>query len=163
MRNRKGFTLVELMVVAVIVAILASVAIPMMRGNTERAIATECEAALGSIRSAMRVLYAEKSAYNTSGLEVDPTIVSGGVAGDDDNVPGFKARNGDIPGDLDGTYFSEDCYTITNLEAHDFEVSCDWTKSVSSGSESQITPKAADVSSISKVTKIDSYGRITTE
>ena len=51
-KSRKaGFTLVELMVVAIIVAILAAVAIPLMSGNRTRAMATEAETALGTIRT----------------------------------------------------------------------------------------------------------------
>ena len=63
-KNKAGFTLVELMVVAVIVAILAAVAIPLMSANKNRAIMTEAEAALGTIRSALRAQYAETGAYN---------------------------------------------------------------------------------------------------
>ena len=39
--RKAGFTLVELMVVAIIVAILAAVSIPLMSGNKRRAAATE--------------------------------------------------------------------------------------------------------------------------
>ena len=54
--NRAGFTLVELMVVAVIVAILAAVAIPLMSANKTRAMATEAEAGCGTIRTAFRAM-----------------------------------------------------------------------------------------------------------
>ena len=64
--NKAGFTLVELMVVAVIVAILAAVAIPLMSANKKRAISTEAESALGTIRSALRAQYAETGAYNVT-------------------------------------------------------------------------------------------------
>jgi prepilin-type N-terminal cleavage/methylation domain-containing protein len=94
-RNNKGFTLVELMVVAIIVAILAAVAIPLMSANKRRAIATEAEAGCGSIRTAMRIHYAEFAAYPASTANVT-------------NLVGIGS------GDLDGTYFSEGDYSIAN-------------------------------------------------
>ena len=66
--RKNGFTLVELMVVAVIVAILAAVAIPLMSGNKKRAMCSEAEAALGTIRSQLRAQYAETKDYTKSAL-----------------------------------------------------------------------------------------------
>ncbi len=104
-RTRKsGFTLVELMVVAVIVAILAAVAIPLMSGNKRRAMATEAEAALGSIRTALRAMYAETKAYNR-----DPnggTILAGTSC---TNIPGVTAE------DLEGKYFKPGDYRIASI------------------------------------------------
>jgi len=94
-KNNSGFTLVELMVVAIIVAILAAVAIPLMTANKKRAVATEAEAGCGTIRTAMRIYYAEHNAYPTG--SVTKAV----------NLTGIGA------GDLDGTYFSEGCYTYT--------------------------------------------------
>ena len=85
-RNNKGFTLVELMVVAIIVAILAAVSIPLMTANKRRAIATEAEAGWGTVRTAVRVYYAEHNSYPTG-------AVSAAV------LTGIGAN------DLDGTYF----------------------------------------------------------
>lgn len=96
-RNRKGFTLVELMVVAIIVAILAAVAIPLMTANKKRAIATEAEAGCGTIRTALRIYYAEHSTYPTGITSAAATTLTG--IGD---------------GDLDGTYFSQECYTFSS-------------------------------------------------
>ncbi len=52
--NKQGFTMVELLVVLVIVAILAAVATPIYIGNTNRAKASEAVAVMSQIRQAMR-------------------------------------------------------------------------------------------------------------
>ncbi len=54
MRNTKGFTMVELLVVLVIVAILAAVATPLFIQNTKRAKASEAIATMGLMRQALR-------------------------------------------------------------------------------------------------------------
>jgi len=63
MKKSKGFTLVELIIVIVIVGILSIVAVPIYRGYTKKAIATEAKALLGSIATAQRVYYAEFGNY----------------------------------------------------------------------------------------------------
>lgn len=95
--SKKGFTLVELMVVAIIVAILAAVAIPLMTANVKRAKATEAEAGCGSVRTALRVYYAEKGAYPASGAAT--------------TIPGVGAN------DLDGVYFSTPDYAFVSAGA----------------------------------------------
>lgn len=155
LNNRKGFTLIELMVVAIIVAILAVVAIPLMRGNTERAIATECESALGSIRSAMRAYYAEHGNYSLPGVgtSYEAVIQSGSSM-----VPGFNPRVTGKPGDLDGTYFSEDCYEIQVPTADTFDARCVWG---SSDNTSTFTPRAADAAGTDNTTSINEIGEFT--
>ena len=59
MESRKGFTLVELMVVILIVSILAGVAIPLMQGRINSAKWSEANAAAGTIRTAIRAYFAE--------------------------------------------------------------------------------------------------------
>jgi prepilin-type N-terminal cleavage/methylation domain-containing protein len=90
-KNKKsGFTLVELMVVAIIVAILAAVAIPLMSGNKGRAAATEAQAGCSTIATAVRMNLVEGDAFET-------TI---------NNLPGIN------DGDLDGNYFDHTGYSI---------------------------------------------------
>ncbi len=73
--RKKGFTLIELMVVVIIIGILAAVAVPIFRGQTKRAIASEGEALLGSVRTAELVYYSEHGSYldvSNGGGEDDP-------------------------------------------------------------------------------------------
>ena len=63
MKDIRGFTLVELMITIVIVGVLASVAIPLYQANVKRAKGAEADATMGSIRTALRVYYAENTAY----------------------------------------------------------------------------------------------------
>ncbi len=116
--NKKMFTLVELMVVAIMVAILAAVAIPLMTGNVKRAIATEAEAALGTIRSNLRAIYAETRDYTDDGNE-------GTISAGDDciDIPGFQE------GDLDGRYFSDECYTVRSISSDAYVIECDGSAS----------------------------------
>ena len=60
MKRRKGFTLIELMVVILIVGILAAVAIPILRGRIDAAKWSEGKAMMGSIGTAIRAYHAEK-------------------------------------------------------------------------------------------------------
>ena len=61
--KRKGFTLVELVIVIVIVGILSIVAVPIYRGYTRKAMGTEAKSLLGAIQTAEKVYYAEMSEY----------------------------------------------------------------------------------------------------
>ena len=81
MLGKKGFTLIELLVVIIIVGILAAVAIPMMRTNVERAHGTEGVAALGAIRSAMRIYEAEHVTFPSNMTLDDLGFDTGDLAG----------------------------------------------------------------------------------
>ena len=101
MKSRKGFTLIELMVVIFIVGILAAVAIPIMRGRIDSAKWSEGKAAAGSIRTAARAYCAEKGPSGTY-TAATPTLTE----------LGFNVNLGAVGGDLDGKYFSDECYAI---------------------------------------------------
>lgn len=103
MEKRKGFTLIELMVVILIVSILAGVAIPLMQGRIDSAKWSEGNAAAGTVRTAIRAYFAEKP---TAAAALSGTL--GVVA--TRNALGFNTA------DLTGTYFAPANYTITSVD-----------------------------------------------
>ena len=114
MTSRKGFTLIELMVVIFIVGILAAVAIPIMRGRIDAAKWSEGKAAAGSIRTAIRAAIAEKGndydfATNVSTL-LQPSVLP--------------------PATLTGKYFIEADYTFSITNSADPAVQPTYTITV---------------------------------
>lgn len=55
--NEKGFTLVELLIVVIILSVLAAIIIPQLRGSTENARLSSLDTNLASIRSALEIYY----------------------------------------------------------------------------------------------------------
>ena len=138
-RNQGGFTLVELMIVVIIVGILAAVAIPRYQGATERAKASEAVAALGTIRGALRVYYAEHGTYVNANFIDGAQVTAGNVLDVSDT-------------DLLGRYFSTACYTFDGATAAAaYSIECDGSASAA--------PYGSEVATI--VRSIDQNGTIT--
>ena len=101
MLKTKGFTLIELMVVILIVSILAAVAIPIMRGRIDAAKWSEGKAMAGTLATAIRAYYAEKGPVDSLGVQTSaPT--------------GIVADLGFLATDFDGTYFTLGLFTISS-------------------------------------------------
>lgn len=104
-KNKKsGFTLVELMVVAIIVAIMAAVAIPLMSGNKDRAMATEAQTACGSIAGQIQLDILEEGT-NTVQAYTSASELSGISLTD-----------------LDGAYFKTANYVLDITSPSDIEI-----------------------------------------
>jgi prepilin-type N-terminal cleavage/methylation domain-containing protein len=127
MQRRKGFTLIELMVVILIVAILAAVAIPIMRGRIDAAKWTEGKSMAGTLATALRAYAAEKGPESVAGEFYgagNPTLVEMGFA----------------TGDLTGTYFSSANYSWTcSYPATGFEFTINVTAPLGINSPANVT------------------------
>ncbi len=66
--RKRGFTLVELMIVVAILGILMIVAIPMYRNFQKKAKGAEARSNLGGIRTAMIAYYAENSTFSVGNI-----------------------------------------------------------------------------------------------
>lgn len=77
LRDHKGFTLVEVLVVVVILAILAAIAVPIYLRYVESARAGEAQEAIGAIWAASKVFFAEHGYWASDprqlqDLQLDP-------------------------------------------------------------------------------------------
>lgn len=109
MRKNSGFSLVELMIVIVIIGVLAAVAVPIYNNNVTKAKMSEADAALGSIRTQLRVYYGENGNY--------PTVNPAGYV--------IGATWNDIKtGEITGTYFTDSSYTYLSTDGSDYTLTC---------------------------------------
>ena len=82
LRNSKGFTLIELMIVVVIIGILAALAIPRFTQASARAKEKEADGILKQIYTLENAYYANNGAYAASSADLqtvgwDPTTLTG--------------------------------------------------------------------------------------
>ncbi|MBE0538041.1 MAG: prepilin-type N-terminal cleavage/methylation domain-containing protein [Phycisphaerae bacterium] len=125
--RRKGFTLVELMVVVLIVAVLAAVVIPMLQTRVDAAKWTEGRAGIGTINTAIKAWWAEHQDDFTSASLTLPDLAD------------LMTEQ-----DLAGKWFTYDCYTLSGTadeRGYIAEIECADPLSVSlSGEGLDLTP-----------------------
>lgn len=105
MKKRNGFTLIELMVTILIVATLAAIAIPIMRGRIDSAKWTEGVAGADTIRTSIRAYIAQYGPDHDYD-EILGCLCGGPIA----QVLGFTR------GELQGRYFDQDSYVIMDID-----------------------------------------------
>lgn len=120
LKNKKGFTLVELMVVVAILGILVAVAVPVYSSVTENAEKNTCAANIRTIESAIVVYEAEKGSI--TGTTGDGSITAQELK--NALVPNYLAEMPQCPSDSTKTDANGD-YSVDATG----KVKCDKTTS----------------------------------
>ena len=75
-RNQKGFTLIELMIVIVIIGILAAIAIPRFATVRDDAEEASCKQNMNSLATAEEMHYADTSAYTAAASDLNTYVLN---------------------------------------------------------------------------------------
>ncbi|QSX08654.1 prepilin-type N-terminal cleavage/methylation domain-containing protein [Alkalibacter rhizosphaerae] len=100
-KNRKGFTLIELIVVIAILAILAIIAVPRFLGTLNNARTTADDATERVIQSAVTLYMADNNGAIPALADLEPNYLEPGSAWSDGNA--ITAIAVDANGNLTGT------------------------------------------------------------
>jgi prepilin-type N-terminal cleavage/methylation domain len=105
----RGFSLVELMIVIVIIGVLAGAAVPIYQHNLEVAKRAEAVAGIGTVRTQLRMYYGRYASY-----PIRDSFTK--VIGDDWN---------DInKGELTGKYFQDKNFKYRSYDGIEYRIKC---------------------------------------
>jgi type IV pilus assembly protein PilA len=101
--ERRGFSLIELVMVILVAGILVSVTVPIVRGRMEQAKWSEGAGMAGAVKTAVRTYFVNEP--------IKAATLAGSLVSDVEAALGFQA------GDLTGRYFTSAQFTITSIDA----------------------------------------------
>ncbi|NQV49848.1 MAG: prepilin-type N-terminal cleavage/methylation domain-containing protein [Candidatus Marinimicrobia bacterium] len=109
--QRRGFSLLELIIVVVIIAVLSAIAVPVYKHNVEKAKRSEVMVTMGYVKSQLDIYYAEEGHY-----PISPQY---------SNIVGSSWNY--IPlGGLKGTYFLSKYYDYQSRDGTAYRIKCFW-------------------------------------
>lgn len=85
-KNRKGFTLIELMVVVVIIGILATIGLQQFGGTTDTAKIGKAKADIRTMMSALEVFRMDIGSYPLTAAGLNALVVNDNNGGEDDGT-----------------------------------------------------------------------------